>query len=191
DQARSEATTAAVTAALGDLRVVSVGPIPGKDDTLDWSAAVRAVLTVGLMLEARASVMLHPDRACLTGERLRGLVSPGLKEDYGLVLPLYRRFRYEGTLTQAFVVPLIRSPFGRQLAHPIAEEFACSASAAEAFLKEPVWETDLGRHGLEFWLPAAAIEQGLTVSQAVLGPRTIAPSAQPPTPRPRARGAGG
>src|SRR4030095_12786577 len=54
DQARSEATTAAVTAALGDLRVVSVGPIPGKDDTLDWSAAVRAVLTVGLLVEARA-----------------------------------------------------------------------------------------------------------------------------------------
>jgi hypothetical protein len=105
-----------------------------------------------------------------------------LKEYYGLVLPLYRRFRHDGTLTQAFVVPLMRSLFGRQLAHPIAEEFACSAPAAEAFLAEPVWESDLGRHGLEFWLPAAAIEHGLTVSQAVLGPRTLAPSAQPPAP---------
>ncbi|HEY7041474.1 MAG TPA: hypothetical protein VID28_21580 [Methylomirabilota bacterium] len=182
DQARSEATTAAVAAALGDLRVVSVGPIPGKDESLDWSAAVRAVLTVGRMLEARAIVMLNADLASMTGEWLRGLASPVLKEDYGLVLPLYRRFRYEGTLTHALVVPLIRSLFGRQLAHPIAEEFACSGPAAEAFLKQPVWESDLGRHGLEFWLPAAAIEQGLTVSQAVLGPRTIAPSAQPPAP---------
>src|SRR4029453_11080484 len=184
DQARSEATTAAVTAALGDLRVVSVGPIPGKGDTLDWSAAVRAVLTVGLMLEARAIVMLNADLASMTGEWLRGLASPVLKEDYGLVLPLYRRFRYEGTLTQALVVPLMRSLFGRQLAHPIAGGFGGSGAPAEAFLKEPVWETDLGRHGLEFWLPAAGIEQGLTVSQAVLGPRTIAPSAQPPTPPP-------
>jgi hypothetical protein len=182
DQARSEATTAAVTAALGDLRVVSVGPVAGKDDTLDWSAAVSAVLTVGLMLEARAIVMLNADLASMTGEWLRGLASPVLKEDYALVLPLYRRFRYDGTLTQALVVPLIRSLFGRQFAHPIAEEFACSAAAAEVFLKETVWETDLGRHGLEFWLPVAAVEHGLPVSQAVLGPRTIAPSAQPPAP---------
>jgi hypothetical protein len=182
DQARSEATAAAVTAALGDLRVVSVGPIPGKEDRLDWSAAVRKVLTAGRLLQARAIVMLNADLASMTGEWLRGLASPVLKEDYGLVLPLYRRFRHDGTLTQAFVVPLMRSLFGRQLAHPIAEEFACSAPAAEAFLAEPVWESDLGRHGLEFWLPAAAIEHGLTVSQAVLGPRTLAPSAQPPAP---------
>jgi hypothetical protein len=182
DQARSEATAAAVTAALGDLRVVSVGPIPGKEDRLDWSAAVRKVLTVGRLLQARAIVMLNADLASMTGEWLRGLASPVLKEDYGLVLPLYRRFRHDGTLTQAFVVPLMRSLFGRQLAHPIAEEFGCSAPAAETFLAEPVWESDLGRHGLEFWLPAAAIEHGLTVSQAVLGPRTLAPSAQPPAP---------
>ncbi|HUM14764.1 MAG TPA: hypothetical protein VL086_03660 [Candidatus Nitrosotalea sp.] len=183
DQARSEATTAAVASALGDLRVVSVGPVHGSDDDdLDWSAAVRAVLTVGRMLGARAIVMLNADLASMTGEWLRGLSTPVVKEDYGLVLPLYRRFRYDGTLTQALVVPLMRSLFGRQLAHPIAEEFACSGSAAEVFLKQPVWESDLGRHGLEFWLPAAAIEHGLTVSQAVLGPRTLALSAQAPAP---------
>ena len=44
---------------------------------------------------------------------------------------------YDGTLTQALVVPLMRSLFGRQLAHPLAEEFACSAAAADAFLAQP------------------------------------------------------
>ena len=45
DQARSEETTAAVAAALGDLRVVSVGSASAaKNDILDWSAAVHAVL---------------------------------------------------------------------------------------------------------------------------------------------------
>ena len=34
----------------------------------------------------------------------------------GLVLPIYHRYRYDGTLTQALVVPLMRSLFGRQLA---------------------------------------------------------------------------
>ena len=104
-----------------------------------------------------------------------------LKDDVGLVLPIYHRYRYDGTLTQALVVPLMRSLFGRQLAHPLAEEFACSGAAADAFLARPIWETDLGHHGLEFWLPAAAIEGGFTVGQAVLGPRTVA-ATQPPAP---------
>ena len=184
DQAPSEATTAAVTAALGDLRVISVASTPphSADEELNWAAAVRSVLTVGRMLEARAIVMLNADLSSMTGEWLRGLAAPVFKEGYGLVLPLYRRYRYDGTLTQALVVPLMRSLFGRQLAHPIAEEFACSAGAAEGFLKQSVWETDLGRHGLEFWLPAVAIQEGLTVSQAVLGPRTVGPSARPPAP---------
>ncbi len=183
DQTPSEATTAAVTAALGDLRVVSV-PAPGGhgDDGLDWSAAVRAVLTVARRLEARTIVMLNADLSSMTSEWLRGLALPVLKDDYGLMLPLYRRYRYDGTLTQALVVPLMRSLFGRQLAHPLAEEFACSGAAADFFLQQPIWDTELGQQGLEFWLPAAAIEQGLTVGQSVLGPRTVAAAAHPPAP---------
>jgi len=185
DQAPAEATPAAVAAAFGDLRVVPVtAPGPGRagDEALDWAAAVRAVLTAGRMLQARAIIMLNADLSSMTPEWLRGLAGPVVKEDYGLVLPIYRRYRYDGTLTHALVVPLMRSLFGRQLAHPLAEEFACSGPAAETFLKQPVWETDLGRSGLEFWLPATAIEQGLTICQAVLGQRTVAASARPPSP---------
>jgi len=93
---------------------------------------------------------------------------PRSQDDVGLVC-VYHRYRYDGTLTQALVVPLMRSLFGRQLVHPLAEEFACLRAGPDAFLAQPVWETDLGRHGLEFWLPGAAIERGFTVGQAVLG----------------------
>ena len=182
DQAPSEETSAALAAALGPVRVVQA-PRAGHatDGALDWAQAVRTVLTVGRMLDARALVMLNADLASTTADWLRALATPVLKEDLGLVLPIYQRYRYDGTLTQALVVPLMRSLFGRQLAHPLAEEFACSGAAADAFLAQPVWETDLGRHGLEFWLPAAAIERGFPVGQAVLGPR-VAAAAQPAAP---------
>jgi len=104
DQAPAEATTAAVAAAFGDLRVVPVTPAGAGDDELDWAGAVRSVLTVGRMLGARATVMLNADLSSMTAEWLRGLAAPVLKEDYGLVLPLYRRYRYDGTLTQALVL---------------------------------------------------------------------------------------
>lgn len=183
DQAASEETAAGVAAALGAVRLVRVPTGAGNptDRALDWAQAVRTVLTVGRRLEARALVMLNAELRSTTGDWLRGLATPVLKDDIGLVLPLYRRYRYDGTLTQALVVPLMRSLFGRQLAHPLAEEFGCSGAAADTFLAQPVWETDLGRHGLEFWLPASAIEQGVTVGQAVLGART-AVATQPPAP---------
>ncbi|MGH7348579.1 MAG: hypothetical protein ACREI6_01085 [Candidatus Rokuibacteriota bacterium] len=182
-QAASEETAAGVAAALGTVRLVQVPAAAGhpSDGALDWAQAVRTVLTVGRRLEARALVMLNAELSSTTGEWLRGLATPVLKDDFGLVLPLYRRYRYDGTLTQALVVPLMRSLFGRQLAHPLAEEFGCSGAAADTFLEQPVWDTDLGRHGLEFWLPASAIQQGLAVGQAVLGTRT-AVAAQPPVP---------
>jgi len=187
NQAASDATATEATAALGDLRTIPVaspGSVHSGDGELDWGTAVRTVLTVGRMLEARVIVMLNADLSSMTGEWLRGLATPVLKEDYGLVLPIYRRYRYDGTLTQALVVPLMRSLYGRQLSHPLAEEFACSSAAADAFLKQSVWETEIREQGLEFWLPATAIEQGLTIGQAVLGPRTIA---TPPAPAPLGR----
>jgi hypothetical protein len=166
DQAPSEETPAALASALGPVRVVrAAGAGHAADDPLDWAQAVRTMLTVGRRLEARALVMLNADLGSTTAEWLRALATPVLKDDVGLVLPIYHRYRYDGTLTQALVVPLMRSLFGRQLAHPLAEEFACSGAAADAFLAQPVWETDLGRHGLEFWLPAAAIERGFTVGR--------------------------
>ena len=56
---------------------------------LDWSAAVHAVLTVGRLLGARAIVMLNAELLSMTSDWLRGLAAPVLKEEYGLVLPLY------------------------------------------------------------------------------------------------------
>jgi hypothetical protein len=159
---------------------VTSGGARGADGPLDWAHAVRTVLTAGRRLEARALVMLNAELAGTGPEWLRGLATPVLKDDFGLVLPIYHRHRYDGTLTQALVVPLVRSLFGRQLQHPIAEEFACSGPAADALLAQPVWESELGRQGLDFWLPAAAIERSLTVGQAVLGPRTPRPVQPPP-----------
>jgi hypothetical protein len=183
DEASSEETAAAVASAVGPARFLRV-PAPAghpTDGVLDWTRAVRTVLTAGRLLEARAVVMLNTELSSTTRDWLRGLATPVLKDDVGLVLPLYHRYRYDGTLTQALVVPLVRGLFGRQLAHPIAEEFACSGAAAAAFLEQPVWETELGRTGLEFWLPAAAIRLGLTLGQAPLGPRAVV-ATQPPAP---------
>lgn len=148
---------------------------PGHND----GDAVRAVLAAGRQLRARGIVLLAPLVDPVTPGRAATLAEPVLKDGHGLVLPMYTRTRYEGTLTHALVVPLVRALWGRRLAHPMAEEFACSGEAAAAFLEADAWETDLGRQGLEFWLPVAAIQAGLVVGQAPVGQRRVAAESRP------------
>lgn len=132
---------------------------------------VRTVLAAGRQLRARGIVLLTTLMDPAAPGRAAALVEPVLKDGHGLVLPMYTRTRYEGTLTHALVVPLVRALWGRRLAHPMAEEFACSGEAAAAFLEAEAWETGLARQGLEFWLPVAAIQAGVVVSQAGVGQR--------------------
>lgn len=183
EPATSEGPDEAVTRALGELPIVRVQSMgadaagaedlpPGRDE------AIRTILAVGRAVGARAIVVLNPDLSSTSPGWLAGLAGPVLKEDYGLVLPLYQRSRYEGTLTHALVVPLIRALYGRRLAHPLAEEFGCSLHAAGFFLGQDVWGGDLARNGLDLWLAISAIEGGLAVGQASLGPRTVAANAR-------------
>jgi len=149
---------------------------PERDDASD---AVRTVLAVGRQLRARGIVFLNALVDPGAPGRAAALAEPVLKDSHGLVLPMYTRTRYEGTLTHALVVPLARALWGRRLAHPMAEEFACSGEAAGAFLDTEAWDTDLARQGIEFWLPVAAIQSGLVVSQVPVGQRRVAAESRP------------
>jgi glucosylglycerate synthase len=184
DRAASDEAAAQLALGLGGLPVVRVphgSALDGDDDALEWSAAVHTVLRAGQAAQARAILMLSAEAPGTPPEWPAGLVEPVLKDGCGLVLGMYQRNRYDGTLTQSLVIPFIWGLFGQQFRQPIADEFACSAEAASFFLAQDVWTTDLGRQGLPFWLPLAAIEHGVPVGQASLGRRgaTAAPHPAP------------
>jgi len=141
--------------------------------------AVSVTLAAGRALDARAILLLDPEIKSLTVEWVGGLGGALLADDCGMVVPVYQSGRYEGTLTQALVVPLVRALFGKRLARPLAEEFGCSGKAAQFLLEQDVWATDLGRDGIEFWMPAAVIAEGLPISETALGPRRFAAPARP------------
>jgi hypothetical protein len=182
DQAAGEEPDAASAQAFGEVPLVRVRPAHAAGGPLvqvRHDEAVATTLAAGQALGARAIVLLNPEIASLTGDWLGGLGGPVLADDCGVVVPVYQGGRYEGTLTHALVVPLVRTLFGKRLARPLAEEFGCSGKAAAFLLQQDVWETDLGRDGIEFWIPAAAMAEGLAIGQAALGPRRIPAPAQP------------
>ena len=157
------------------------GALSTGDGLTGWSEAVRTFLGLSRRLQTRAVAVLNPALASMSPEWIRGLLQPVLKDGCAFVLPIYERPRYEGTLTQLFVAPLVRALFGHQFWHPMADEFGCSGEAAEFLLAQDIWTTDIARQGLEFWLPVAVSGGALSVSQSVLGPRVLDPSGlQPP-----------
>ena len=182
DYGPSDEPSALLSQVLGERRVLrarSSHAVEALEGEGDHSETFHTVLAAGRALGARVIVMLNSRLSSMTPDWIRGLAEPVLKEDYGLILPVYQRNRYEGTLTHTLVAPLIRALFGRQLVHPLAEEFGCSAEAADFLLNQDVWSTDLGRHGCEFWIPTAIIEHGMPLGQAVLGQRAVAHPARP------------
>jgi hypothetical protein len=184
DPAAAEEPDAAPTQAFGEIPLVRIRPAHATGGPLveiRHDEAVATTLAAGQALGARAIILLNPEITSLTGDWLGGLGGPVLADDCGVVVPVYQGGRYEGTLTHALVVPLVRTLFGKRLARPLAEEFGCSGKAAAFLLEQNVWETDLGRNGIEFWIPAAAMAEGLAIGQAALGPRRI-PAPSQPTP---------
>ena len=183
DRGTSDEPFAILSQALGDARIIRVrashGVVGVTDDEAERREDVRTVLAAGLALGARTIVMLDSDVLSMTAGWLRALADPVEKEEYALVLPVYQRGRYEGTLTHTLVIPLLRALFGRRLLHPLAESFGCSAVAADFLLKQDVWGAEVTRQELELWIPVAAIERGLPIGQAVLGPRAVSPRARP------------
>jgi hypothetical protein len=180
-RAPSEETAAQLASGFGDLPIVHVPHSPildASDDALAWSDAVHSVLRIGQAAEARATLMLSADAVGTGPEWPGGLAEPVMKDGCGLVLGVYQRNRYDGTLTQSLVTPFARGVFGRRFRQPLADEFACSAPTAAFLLGDDAWGTDLGRHGLPFWLPIAAIEHDIGVGQAPLGRRSVAAPAR-------------
>lgn len=178
DLTGSSDTALAIDEAAGPVPVVRLGPpdLEGASlqaGTLGRRAALHAIFAATARLEPRALVVLNPGLTSTTAAWSAGLAGPAASGACDLVLPLYRRRRFEGTLTQALVAPLLRALFGLRLGHPIAEELGCSRAGVQRLL-EADWDSEPARAQVDIWLPATAAVAGLSVGQAALGPRAVA-----------------
>jgi hypothetical protein len=85
------------------------------------------------------------------------------------VAPLYLRHKFDGTITNSIVYPLTRSLYGREVRQPIGGEFGFSGRLASHYLRQPVWETDVARFGIDIWMTTTALADDFRVCQSFLG----------------------
>ena len=86
--------------------------------------AVRALFEVARELKVKAFVMVDSDLRSIAPEWIELLAGPILKGGYDFVAPLYARYKYDGTITNAIAYPLTRALYGARIRQPIGGEFA-------------------------------------------------------------------
>jgi hypothetical protein len=149
-------------------------PLPEHD-----AGTARLILAAADLLQANAVVMLDPDAAEVTPDRLALFTTPIRTGQVDLVAPVYARPVDEGLLVTQLLRPLTRTLYGRDLREPLVPEFGCSARFAsycaqlDADLIRAQWST-------HYWIAAEALAGPFTVRQAALGPRRT-PAGRPRT----------
>jgi hypothetical protein len=136
---------------------------PGKGN------AMRAVFQAAIDLGVRGCAFIDADSRSMTPDWVNNLLAPVVREQYEYVTPFYKRYKYDGTITNLIVYPLVTSLYGRKLRQPIGGDFGMSASFIERLVHQDVWDMFVAQFGIDVWMTITAITSGAKTCQANLG----------------------
>ena len=131
--------------------------------------ALRAVFNAALDLGVKGLALIDADMRSLTPDWVNNLLSPVVREEFGFVAPFYKRYKYDGTITNLLIYPLVTSLYGKKLRQPIGGDFGMSAGFIEMLAKQDVWDVFVGQFGIDIWMTISAITGGAKICQANLG----------------------
>jgi hypothetical protein len=147
--------------------------VPGKGN------ALRQIMTAAELTQARAVAVVNADVTGVTPEAVAALVRPVRDQQFDYVAPVYRRHPLDGPLVTQLVRPLMRAAYGWQVREPVAPEFGCSSRFVTHCLEQDVWDTELGRVGVDLWVTGEALARGFRCCQAGLNPHPPGPPHAP------------
>ena len=145
-------------------RIVSIyRGVPGK------GSAVRAIFEAANMLEAGVCVLFDSDLRSITPMWVQQMTDAVLDSSYDFIAPYYRRYKYDGTITNNIVYNLTRALYGCRVRQPIGGDFALSLPLIKKLINQDVWETDVARYGIDIWLTTTAMVEKARIAQVNLG----------------------
>jgi hypothetical protein len=140
--------------------------VPGR------GAALRAALTAAQRLSVRLVLVLEADLASFAPDWIDRLASPVWDDKADFVVPAYARHRFDGTITNLMLAPLVRALYGRRVRQPLGGQQALSGRFVEHLLLHPKWDWG-ARELADVWILGTAIADGFAVWEAWLGARII------------------
>ncbi len=162
DNTRENALRAKIPSDVSEIVTIYRG-IPGKGTSL------RAIFEVAKHLEAKAIAVFDSDLRSIRPEWIKYILEPILNEDTHFVAPYYKRYKYDGTITNMIVYPTTRALYGKKVRQPIGGDFGFSGKLAKLYSDKKVWMTDIAKFGIDIWMTTVAINEVNSISQANLG----------------------
>jgi hypothetical protein len=147
--------------------------VPGKGN------ALRQIMTAAELTQAGAIAVLDAEVTGMTPEGIAALLRPVRNQQYDYVAPVYPRHPLDGPLVTQLIRPLMRAAYGWQIREPLAPEFGCSSRFVSHCLEQDVWDSELGRVGIDLWVTAEAMAKGFRCCEAGLRPRPAGPAHTP------------
>jgi len=145
------------------LRALSESGVPGREH------AFRTFFKIAEELEVKACVVIDGNVRSLSSDWMEVLLRPVVEKAVDYVAPLFRRARYEGSLTNCIIYPLSRALYGKQMRYQSGGGYGFSGKLASLYLTKNVWEGEAARYGIDSWLTTVAVAEGCEVSQGFLG----------------------
>jgi hypothetical protein len=139
--------------------------IPGRD------SAFQTIFSTAERLGAQACCVIEPGLKSVPPEWIGSLVQPVLESGYDFVAPQYLRNKYEGTIINGILYPMIRALFGKQIRQPIGSDFAFSGAFIRHCLSENKWNREIRRQAVDLCTTLEAVHGGFKICQALLGVR--------------------
>lgn len=134
-------------------------------------AALRTILSATELLRAKACAVICPDINIAQGDCFSTLVRPAYCDGFDLVMPTYRRHKFDGLLVSNLLYPMIRAMYGQAIREPYPSDFAFSGELGSQFLAQNAWTDDMRGTFPEMYFTIAAITGNARISQAFVGPR--------------------
>jgi hypothetical protein len=149
--------------------------LPGK------RAAIRTLFAAADLLQVRAVAVIDPTAPDPSAELFRALLSHVVDSPVDFVAPCPVRDPRERPLVTQVVLPMIAGAFGASFEDPIGDEFAVSGRFVADVLRQPAWDDEPLRAGIDIWLRVHALAGGFRAVQVRTPPRLrSATPAQPP-----------
>jgi glucosylglycerate synthase len=119
-------------------------------------------------LNAKAVVMIDADLTSFTPKWIHKLGAP-VFQGFDYVSPIYERHKYDASITNHFVSPLVQALFGQKIRQPIGGDFGFSGKVAMAYLSAKSWNENVANFGIDVWMTINAITGGFKTCQTFLG----------------------
>lgn len=137
------------------------GPSSGK--------AIHTLLAAADLLQASTCAIFAPDSTSIEPTWVERLLQPVLHDGKDLVLPLYRRHKFDGLLVRNLVYPMTRALYGERVREPYPSDFAFSGGLGAHFFALDNWSHEVGCTGVELLLTICAVTNRFKVAQTFLG----------------------